>query len=187
MAKLSKKKIQAKMNQAIVGKLTNQECSKQILFSLRDDTCLSAQVGLAISFALISISENKYHESLAFEELIKSMCFSAQRALSQVFNDDLEQEYPMAGIHATVLQILVHAKLVKGVYSPLIPSVEKGKIAVKTNIEPSGVEITDIGREFLNRFNSSKSIFAECRDSIRTSSELAIEYAQKVADKYQDQ
>ena len=37
------------------------------------------------------------------------------------------------------------------------------------------------------RFNSSKSIFANCRDSISTSSDLAIEYAQKIVDKYQDQ
>jgi hypothetical protein len=32
MAKLSKKKILAKMNQAQVSKLNNKECSKQILF-----------------------------------------------------------------------------------------------------------------------------------------------------------
>ena len=120
-------------------------------------------------------------------EFIKSISRSAQRALTQVYNEDLEQIYPIVGVYVDVLQILVHAELIKGVHTPLIPTVEKGKLAIKTTIEPSGVEITDSGNEFLKRFNSSKSIFANCRDSISTSSDLAIEYAQKIVDKYQDQ
>ena len=123
-------------------------------------------------------------------KMFKETCNLVNSAIPNL--GDEEDDIPSSLIAFYTLAILVYGDLIKGITFPIIPMVKaKGYILdVKTSQE--GIEITENGRSFLSKANAGNCLFTgkisnqdDLFDSIYKN--LAIDYMQKVAEKFQDQ
>lgn len=152
--------------------------------------CACFLVGQSICLVLKCLNETKYYDDMPFENYVKETCNLVNSAIPNL--GDEEDDIPSSLIAFYTLAILVYGDLIKGITFPIIPMVKaKGYILdVKTSQE--GIEITENGRSFLSKANAGNCLFTgkisnqdDLFDGIYKN--LAIDYMQKVAEKFQDQ
>lgn len=190
MAKLSAKKIRERQLKSQISQFTPKTFTAKMLYTLNEDNFLSFLVGQSICLVLKCLNETKYYDDMPFENYVKETCNLVNSAIPNL--GDEEDDIPSSLIAFYTLAILVYGDLIKGITFPIIPMVkEKGYILdVKTSQE--GIEITENGRSFLSKANAGNCLFTgkisnqdDLFDGIYKN--LAIDYMQKVAEKFQDQ
>ena len=188
--KIKKKKRNTIQNQNTINELlkglTEKGMAEDLLYTIKTNFNLAAAIGRSINLAIGFVKAELYDYESDFDLYVANACELAITQVDLSVYDGNEDDYPIEVVAPMVLQILANAGFVKGLHAGLVPKISHGEFTIDISSKPSEIELTDVAEEFLSKVDCEGDLDLTDED-LEMYSNLAIEYMQKIVDKYKDQ